>query len=68
MPQIVQICSNQVKLRVEFTLSTPMAKDPSMSIVICAPTAEDGPCLKEGEMARLTSIRDGTITNQALVS
>ena len=52
----------------EFTLSTPMAKDPSMFIVTCAPMAEDGPCFKEDEMALLTSIGDGTITNQALVS
>ena len=29
---------------------------------------EDGPCSREDKMAQWTSIADGTITNQALVS
>ena len=43
-------------------------KDPSMYIVTCVLTAEDGPCFREDKMARWTSIADGTITSPALVS
>ena len=51
-PKIAQSCSNQVKLRVEFTLLTLTVKDPLMFTVTCTLTVEDGPCFREDKMAR----------------